>query len=201
MLKPVGLLLAACALLASFLVHDRETHRGVIVEDVRAAAHPSATPVVAAAAEAKKPLPPLAGPPPADAKARAKFRKAPAGLVDLVAYANAFVNSRMTGVTDQDHYGIADLWVMAPSDGAGDCEDYALTKIFVLGQLDFPIASDAKLVMVVVHEKKGDEGEGHAILAVRLTDGEVMYLDNNYDEPMTRRELTRAGYEFFDWRA
>lgn len=203
MWKPAGLLLVACALLVSFLVHDHEAHRGIVVEDVVSAGASIAPRAVAAKAETAAPLPKLAAPDaaPVDKVARAKFPKADRKLVDLVAYVNSFVNSRMTGVDDKEHYGVDDYWVQAPEDGAGDCEDYALTKILALSVLDLEDPAMLKLVLVVVHEKKADEGEGHAILAFRFPSGEVAYLDNNYDELMTRKELKRAGYQFFDWRA
>jgi predicted transglutaminase-like cysteine proteinase len=98
-----------------------------------------------------------------------------------------------------EHYGVADYWVMLPQDMKGDCEDYALSKLFLLGQAGFPTVTNAKLVGVIVHRKDGSEG--HAILALRLKDGSVVYLDNLNDEPMTRKELVKQGYEFFDWRA
>jgi predicted transglutaminase-like cysteine proteinase len=137
---------------------------------------------------------------PVDKAARAKFPTAPRRVVDALAYVNRFVNARMQPVTDQDHYGVAELWVMYPQDGKGDCEDYALTKLGLLGEANYPLVANAKIVGVGVRVK-GQQAVGHIILAIRLPGGAVAYLDNMYDEPMTRRELVRAGYIFFDWRA
>jgi predicted transglutaminase-like cysteine proteinase len=141
---------------------------------------------------------------PADQAARAKFpremrHKGGDRAIDAIAMINRYVNGQMIYVADKAHYGQNDLWVMAPSDGRGDCEDFALTKMFMLHRAGVPIIGSMKIVAVLVHD--GKDAEGHGILAVRLPHGEVAYLDNNYPEPMTRRELERAGYQFFDWRA
>jgi predicted transglutaminase-like cysteine proteinase len=85
-----------------------------------------------------------------------------------------------------------------PPDGKGDCEDYALTKMEMLGRIGFPVITNAKLVMVMV--PVGKQTSGHAILAILLKSGAVAYLDMA-GEPMTRAELVAKGYQFFDWRA
>jgi predicted transglutaminase-like cysteine proteinase len=136
---------------------------------------------------------------PVDTAARAKFPQEDPEFIDTIAAINRLVNDGIQGESDGDHYGIADYWVMMPADGKGDCEDYALTKIFLLGQSGFPTVTNLKLVGVIVH-RKGDS-EGHAILALLLPKGEVAYLDNLNTEPMTRAELVAQGYQFFDWRA
>jgi predicted transglutaminase-like cysteine proteinase len=134
-----------------------------------------------------------------DAAARAKFPNAIAGDVDAISAINRYVNRHMQYVTDDVHYGQLDKWVMAPEDAKGDCEDYAMTKYLILLQSKFPVISHTKLVTVIVHHK--GKRYGHAILAVRLTTGDVMYLDNSHQVPMTRDELKKLGYEFFDWTA
>jgi predicted transglutaminase-like cysteine proteinase len=139
---------------------------------------------------------------PVDATARAKFPNDSGPMVDALAYVNKAINAAITPMSDQEHYGVADMWVMAPADGKGDCEDYTLTKIFVLQQAGFDIVGRTRLVAVFVHQKvKGvDSVEGHAILAVRLVSGAIMFLDNRYPEPMTHAELAARGYEIIDWR-
>lgn len=128
---------------------------------------------------------------------RAKFPLTEGKLVDAIEYANRLVNKAITYTTDDDHYGVEDKWVSFPSDGKGDCEDYATTKAEVLRRAGWPMLSATRIVFVYVHDVNG--GGGHAILAVRLAGGEVAYLDNNYDALMTRAELEANGYEFFDW--
>lgn len=134
--------------------------------------------------------------PPVDAAARAKFPAEDGQFVDALAAVNRFVNANMTYVDDKSHYGHDDLWVMAPDDGKGDCEDFALTKEFVLFEAGFHTIENTKLVLVLVHEK--GQTFGHAILAVRMPHGSVAYMDLR-DELMTRQELKAKGYEFFDW--
>jgi predicted transglutaminase-like cysteine proteinase len=136
---------------------------------------------------------------PVDTIARAKFPKLSGEAVDWLANLNRTVNHMIQGESDMDHYGVADYWVMLPSDMKGDCEDYQLTKLFLLGQAGFPTVTNAKMVGVIIHQK--GRTEGHAILALLLKDGSVAYLDNLNDEIMTRKELVGQGYEFFDWRA
>lgn len=136
-----------------------------------------------------------------DTVARAKFPKADPELVDLLAWVNTYVNNVITYESDKEHYGVSDLWIMAPGDDKGDCEDYALTKMFILGQGGFPIVSRTKVVGVTYADSAGT-AVGHAILAVRLPSGEIMYLDNRYKEPMTRKELVKYdNYQFYDWKA
>lgn len=141
--------------------------------------------------------------PPVDLLARAKAPHEPGKLVDIVAAINAYVNTHIEGESDLEHYGMPDFWVMYPADGKGDCEDYVLTKLGLLQQAGVPAISELKIVSVLVHYK--DHGkekiEGHAILALRLPNKTVIYLDNMKAEPMTRAELVKAGYVFFDWIA
>lgn len=136
---------------------------------------------------------------PIDAIARAKFAHADPAFVDNIAFVNSFVNDRMIGMSDQDHYGVVDLWVMYPRDAKGDCEDAALTKLGMLVNSGSLTVADYKIVTLQVHRPNGIFG--HAILAIRLADGSVAYLDSLFNEPMTRKELRRAGYQFFDWKA
>lgn len=135
---------------------------------------------------------------PIDQAARTKFPRDKPEMVDALASFNRTVNSKIEYVSDQEHYGKTDRYVSLPEDGKGDCEDYALSKMELLFDLGFPVISNTKLVMIVVHA----EGKrfGHAILAVRLPSGDVAYLDLN-SQLMTRAELEARGYEFFDWKA
>jgi predicted transglutaminase-like cysteine proteinase len=77
-------------------------------------------------------------------------------------------------------------------------EDYALTKMGVLSEAQFPIVTNARIVGVMVHHDRTEDG--HAVLAVLMPSGAVMFLDNNNAEPMTKAELERQGYQFVDWR-
>ena len=63
---------------------------------------------------------------------------------------NRRVNKSVVPETDMDHYGISEYWTL-PTDGKGDCEDYALLKRHELMQLGWP--SSALLMTVVMDEK------------------------------------------------
>lgn len=87
---------------------------------------------------------------------------------------NALVNSRVQPVSDAEHSGAPDSWDF-PSDGKGDCEDYALYKRRLLIAAGFPRGA---LLMAVV---KDEHGDGHSVLMARTTRGDFV-LDNLSDE-------------------
>ncbi len=95
------------------------------------------------------------------------------------------VNAAVTPVTDMDHWGVVDRWDY-PTDGKGDCEDYALLKRKVLIARGYP--RQALLITVV----KDLEGEGHAILTVKTNRGEFV-LDNLNDKVLAWSD---TGYTF-----
>lgn len=101
--------------------------------------------------------------------------------IDLTAQAmrrirsvNANVNGAIEPVSDMNHWSVVDQWDY-PTDGKGDCEDYALMKRRLLMKAGFPRQA---LLMTVVKEKNGD---GHAVLMVRTTGGDFV-LDNLVDD-------------------
>ena len=98
---------------------------------------------------------------------------------------NAWVNSNVKPMSDQDHWGVVDRWDY-PTDGYGDCEDYVLLKRRLLINEGFP--KQGLLVTVVRDEK----GEGHAILTVKTNKGEYV-LDNLDDEV---RAWNKTRYRF-----
>jgi predicted transglutaminase-like cysteine proteinase len=92
----------------------------------------------------------------------------------LIAKINHFVNTDIKPMSDQDHWGVADRWDI-PSDGYGDCEDYALLKRKMLIEEGLPRQA---LLMTIV---KDQHNEGHAVLTVKTDQGELI-LDNIVDE-------------------
>jgi predicted transglutaminase-like cysteine proteinase len=98
---------------------------------------------------------------------------------------NAWVNHSIVPVSDVDHWGVVDQWDY-PTDGKGDCEDFALLKRRMLIERGFPRAA---LLMTVVKEKNGD---GHAVLTVKTNRGEFV-LDNMND---AIKPWTRTDYRF-----
>jgi predicted transglutaminase-like cysteine proteinase len=117
--------------------------------------------------------------------------------VDAVQYVNNYVNHVIAYVSDATHYGVDDLWVQNPVDLKGDCEDFAITKMSMLGDMAGVENSRIESVMVTWRDSHGrKQRDGHAILAYRFTHGTVVYLDINYPRLMTKAELIDEGYEF-----
>lgn len=98
---------------------------------------------------------------------------------------NRWVNKNIESVSDMDHWGLVDRWDY-PSDGKGDCEDYALLKRRMLTDLGYPVQA---LLMTVVKDRKGD---GHAVLTVRTDRGD--YVLDNLDEEV--KGWKKTGYRF-----
>lgn len=86
---------------------------------------------------------------------------------------NAWVNKAIAPVADSDHWQAIDHWDY-PTDGKGDCEDYALLKRRMLIEEGFP--REALLLTVV----KDANGDGHSVLTVRTNRGDFV-LDNLSD--------------------
>ena len=108
----------------------------------------------------------------------------PAALKDIERI-DRQVNAAITPETDMDHWGVVDRWDY-PIDGRGDCEDYALLKRKILIHQGYP--RQALLITVV----KDLEGEGHAILTVKTSQGEFV-LDNLNDRV---KPWAETGYKF-----
>lgn len=83
---------------------------------------------------------------------------------------NHDVNSSIWPEDDQRHYGRAEYWTI-PTDGYGDCEDYALTKRKELAEAGISVA--ALRVAVVIAPDQGR----HAVLTVVTDQGDYV-LDN-----------------------
>ncbi len=98
---------------------------------------------------------------------------------------NRKVNMAVQPVTDMDHWGVVDRWDY-PTDGKGDCEDYALLKRKILMHDGYP--RQALLITVV----KDHEGAGHAILTIKTNQGEFV-LDNLDDKVLPWAD---TGYRF-----
>jgi predicted transglutaminase-like cysteine proteinase len=96
-----------------------------------------------------------------------------------------WVNAHVKPVSDMEHWGVIDQWDY-PTDGKGDCEDYALFKRKILIGEGFPRQA---LLMTVV---KDEHNEGHAVLTVKTNAGEFV-LDNMNDEV---KPWDRTGYRF-----
>ncbi|MBV8851682.1 MAG: transglutaminase-like cysteine peptidase [Methylobacteriaceae bacterium] len=98
---------------------------------------------------------------------------------------NHWVNSNITPMSDMEHWGVVDQWDY-PTDGKGDCEDYALLKRKLLIEEGLPRQA---LLMTVVKDLNND---GHAVLTVKTNRGDFI-LDNMREDV---RPWTQTGYRF-----
>lgn len=154
---------------------------------------PKELPLLIQQTVAEKPAPAELQP---DIVGRAKFAAVDADVIDRISYINRFVNANVRGVSDLEQYHEPELWVMAPVSMAGDCEDMALTKLYMLVNLGYPEL--AMRIVALAVDKSGDQF-GHAILEIILPDGSHAFLDNLHSDLMTKAELQADGYEFVPW--
>ena len=101
-----------------------------------------------------------------------RFHASPARLSELD-HVNRRVNADIEPATDQELYGVVEYWTLPTT--RGDCEDYALLKRQVLMDRGWPASA---LLMTVVRD---DQGDGHAVLTVRTTQGDFI-LDNKVSD-------------------
>jgi predicted transglutaminase-like cysteine proteinase len=100
-----------------------------------------------------------------------------AGLSDkaMLDHVNRAVNSAMTYRSDRAIWGVGDRWatpVEMARKGAGDCEDFAIAKYWLLRSLG---VADEKLQMVVLQDTRRQLF--HAVLVVHTASGGYV-LDN-----------------------
>lgn len=86
---------------------------------------------------------------------------------------NTTVNTTIVAMTDLEIYGKDEVWEYPTT--AGDCEDFVLLKRKKLIERGFSVAD---LLITVVRKP---DGEGHAVLTLRTTDGDYI-LDNLTDD-------------------
>lgn len=108
----------------------------------------------------------------------------PANL-NFIAIVNRMVNQQVQPKSDADHWNVVDRWDL-PTDGFGDCEDYALLKRKILIESGLPRQA---LLLTIVRDEMD---EGHAVLTVKTTRGEII-LDNMIDEI---KPWSRTPYRF-----
>jgi predicted transglutaminase-like cysteine proteinase len=96
---------------------------------------------------------------------------------------NAEVNARIAYRTDMDAHGVLDRWASPQetlAEAAGDCEDFATLKMWLLGRMGFK--ADDMFVLVVRSDRLNSE---HAVLVVRIG-SEAYVLDS------LKREISAA---------
>jgi len=105
-------------------------------------------------------------------------RAATLPLSERIAFVNREVNRLVRYRDDEALYGRRDHWATLTETvraGAGDCEDYAIAKMWLLEALGVPRSS---MQLVALRDER--RGLDHAVLAVHLHD-EILLLDNVHD--------------------
>ncbi|VAW79287.1 hypothetical protein MNBD_GAMMA15-1222 [hydrothermal vent metagenome] len=103
---------------------------------------------------------------------------------EQLAAVNRFANTKPY-VLDIDNYGIEDYWAV-PREflyNNGDCEDYAITKMFSLRWLGF---APSELRIVVLQDT--NLRIPHAVLAV-ARHNDILILDNQIEEVISHRKI------------
>jgi len=108
-----------------------------------------------------------------------------AAKLRLAREVNDRVNSAVSPLTDPENYGVAEYWTL-PSNGRGDCEDYALEKYRLL--LEAGVDSRDLRIAVVLDRNRNN----HVVLVLRHDTGDLV-LDS-----LTSRVLpwNKTGYDF-----
>ena len=108
------------------------------------------------------------------------------GKRERIAFVNQEVNRLVRYVDDRTLYGKTDHWARLEETvrhGAGDCEDYAIAKMWLLKALGIPAKS---LQLVALRDTR--RGLDHAVLAVHL-ENDILILDNVRDRALSHQQL------------
>ncbi len=107
-------------------------------------------------------------------------------LRERIALVNRGVNGLLRYADDRTLYKRDDHWATLTQivrAGAGDCEDFAIAKMWLLESLGVPLES-----MQLVALRDRARGLDHAVLAVHLPD-EILILDNVHDRLLRDVEI------------
>lgn len=108
---------------------------------------------------------------------------------EVVDEINRAVNAAIYPRTDLEMHGVEEIWSYPEVEG--DCEDYVLLKRLMLIERGF---SPGDLLITVVRKQ---DGEGHAVLTVRTSQGDFI-LDNLNDDVLP---WTETGYAYLKRQA
>lgn len=100
---------------------------------------------------------------------------------------NTSVNDAIWPEDDERHYGRGEFWTI-PTDGYGDCEDYALTKRKLLAGIGIPMRA------LRIAEVMTRRNNLHAVLTVATNEGDYV-LDNETDEILS---WDKTGYHWIE---
>jgi predicted transglutaminase-like cysteine proteinase len=106
--------------------------------------------------------------------------------LDTIIRINDLANKSVNPMEDRAQWGVDEKWSY-PDTGYGDCEDYVLLKRKLLMEAGFPRSA---LLIAIVKQKNGD---GHAVLVVRTTGGDLVLDSLEPDVKLWRK----APYAFY----
>lgn len=107
--------------------------------------------------------------------------------------------NRINQITDEDNYGIREVW-RYPNETGGDCEDFALLKKKMLYDLGYPADS------LTLASVKITTNQLHAVLLVSTIEG-VFVLDNltseikNIEKSEYKYEKVQSRYRSWVWQS
>lgn len=103
---------------------------------------------------------------------------------EQIAAVNRYANQK-DYILDIDNYGVEDYWAVVREflNNHGDCEDYAITKLFSLKWLGWPVE---RMRVVVLQDT--NLRVPHAVLAV-YHDDRILILDNQIDQVVDHRSI------------
>lgn len=111
---------------------------------------------------------------------------------DQLVYINSYFN-QWPYREDLDIYGVREYWA-SPKEfmrNSGDCEDFAIAKYFILRHAGF---TQEQLRIVAVQDTI--RNLGHAVLLVKLPDGQNYVLDNLTDMVLDERRFAHYVPQF-----
>ncbi len=108
----------------------------------------------------------------------------PLSRLEQLRRVNQYANEKRY-ILDLDNYGLEDYWAVAREFlyNGGDCEDYAITKLFSLLWLNIP-----REQMRIVVLQDTNLRVAHAILAIEEA-GEIYILDNQIQSVVKHRQI------------
>jgi predicted transglutaminase-like cysteine proteinase len=112
------------------------------------------------------------------------------------------VNRDIRPMGDLQQYGRYEVYRVEPESGAGDCEDYALTKAWRLHLMGEPLEN---MAILTVHNPyaRGPDSQKHAVLEVRgrVLDNMTPWLQRREHYAVLKITPVTTGFERARWTA
>jgi predicted transglutaminase-like cysteine proteinase len=120
-------------------------------------------------------------------------------LLEQVNQVNDLVNNTVTYVSDSENYGVDNYWASGAQticSGAGDCEDFALAKLYALKYLG--VSENRMSILDVASDPAFSKEIDHAVLAVDTSAANnwinCLILNNYEGSRNSLKTLEQTGY-------